>query len=80
MIVGCVVGDEELYEVFVELLDLVIEMCYGGYKKIDQYKIDFDFMKIKGGKFDENYVLLLCVCIGCFIWGFFLLLYCICVE
>lgn len=35
MIVGCVVGDEELYEVFVELLDLVIEMCYGGYKKID---------------------------------------------
>lgn len=47
---------------------------------MDNYKIDFDFMKIKGGKFDENYVLLLCVCIGCFIWGFCLLLYCLCVE
>lgn len=57
MTVGCVAGDEESYEVFAELLDPVIEMRHGGYKKTDQHKTDLDFTKIKGGKLDENYVL-----------------------
>ena len=57
MTVGCVAGDEESYEVFADLLDPVIEMRHGGYKKTDKHKTDLDFTKIKGGKFDENYVL-----------------------
>lgn len=64
LIVGVVVGDEEFYDIFVELFDFIIEECYNGFKKIDLYKIDLDFFKISGGKFDECYVLLLCVCIG----------------
>ena len=34
MTVGCVVGDEESYEVFAELLDDVIDKRHGGYKKV----------------------------------------------
>lgn len=49
MMVGCVVGDEELYEVFVDFFDFVIEKWYGGYKKIDCYKIDLNFVNLIGG-------------------------------
>ena len=34
MTVGCVAGDEESYEVFAELLDVVIDKRHGGYKKV----------------------------------------------
>lgn len=57
MTVGCVAGDEESYDVFADLLDPVIEMRHGGYKKTDKHKTDLDCTKIKGGKLDENYVL-----------------------
>ncbi|XP_073230738.1 creatine kinase, testis isozyme-like [Porites lutea] len=57
MTVGCVAGDEESYDVFADLLDPVIEMRHGGYKKTDKHKTDLDFTKIKGGKLDEKYVL-----------------------
>lgn len=77
---GVVVGDEEMYEIFVELFDLIIEECYNGFKKMDLYKIDLDLFKICGGRFDVNYVLFFCVCIGRFIRGLSLLLYCLRVE
>ncbi|CAH3199063.1 unnamed protein product [Porites evermanni] len=57
MTVGCVAGDEESYDVFADLLDPVIEMRHGGYKKTDKHKTNLDFTKIKGGKLDEKYVL-----------------------
>lgn len=47
-----------------DFFDLIIEECYNGFKKIDMYKIDLDVFKICGGKFDDYYVLFLCVCIG----------------
>lgn len=78
--VGVVVGDEELYKMFVELFDLIIEECYYGFKKMDFYWIDLDLFKICGGKLDEYYVLLFWVCIGRFIKFFSLLLYCLRVE
>lgn len=80
MIVGCVVGDEEIYEVFVDFFDLVIEVCYGGYQKMDCYMIDLNFINLIGGELDENYVLLLCVCIGWSIKNLCLFFFCICVE
>lgn len=80
LIVGVVVGDEELYDIFVEFFDFIIEEWYNGFKKMDMYKIDFDLFKICGGKFDECYVLFLCVCMGWLICGFSLLFYCLCVE
>lgn len=42
MTVGCVAGDEESYEVFKELLDLVIEDRHGGYKPTDMHKTDLN--------------------------------------
>ncbi|KAK3747271.1 hypothetical protein QZH41_005463 [Actinostola sp. cb2023] len=55
--VGLVAGDEESYEVFAELFDPVIEERHGGFKKTDKHKTDLDSSKIRGGKFDEKYVL-----------------------
>ena len=55
--VGIVAGDEETYEVFAELFDPIIEERHNGYKKTDNHVTDLDASKLKGGVFDENYVL-----------------------
>eukprot|EP00794_Sanderia_malayensis_P014311 gene14311-biopygen11438 len=55
--VGIVAGDEESYEVFNELMDPIIEERHNGFKKTDIHVTDLDASKIKGGNFDENYVL-----------------------
>ena len=57
MTVGCVAGDEESYEVFADLLDPVIELRHGGFKKTDKHKTDLDASKLKGGDdLDPKYV------------------------
>ncbi|XP_046860516.1 creatine kinase, testis isozyme-like [Xenia sp. Carnegie-2017] len=57
MTVGCVAGDEETYEVFSKLMDPVIELRHGGFKKTDKHKTDLDASKLKGGDdLDPNYV------------------------
>nr|XP_061798080.1 creatine kinase, testis isozyme-like isoform X2 [Nerophis lumbriciformis] len=56
---GCVAGDEESYEVFKELLDLVIEDKHGGYKPTDVHKSDFNPENLLGGDdLDPNYVMI----------------------
>ena len=55
--VGAVAGDEESYDTFAELFDPIIEERHGGFKKNDTHKTDLDASKIRGGKFDERYVL-----------------------
>ena len=55
--VGAVAGDEETYETFAELFDPIIEERHNGFKKTDLHKTDLDSSKIRGGKFDGNYVL-----------------------
>ena len=35
MTVGCVAGDEESYDVFGDLLDVVIDKRHGGYDKVN---------------------------------------------
>lgn len=55
--VGLVAGDEECYDTFSELIDPIIEERHNGFKKTDQHKTDLDASKIRGGKFDEKYVL-----------------------
>jgi len=55
--VGAVAGDEETYETFAELFDPIIEERHNGFKKTDLHKTDLDSSKIRGGKFDANYVL-----------------------
>lgn len=55
--VGAVAGDEESYETLAELFDAIIEERHNGYKKTDLHRTDLDSSKIRGGKFDENYVL-----------------------
>ncbi|EDO46231.1 predicted protein [Nematostella vectensis] len=57
MTVGCVAGDEESYDVFAELLDPVIELRHGGYKKTDKHKTDLNPDNLKGGALDPKYVL-----------------------
>uniref|UniRef100_A0A3Q2Z9N4 creatine kinase n=1 Tax=Hippocampus comes TaxID=109280 RepID=A0A3Q2Z9N4_HIPCM len=58
MTVGCVAGDEESYEVFKELLDLVIEDRHGGYKPTDMHKTDLNPDNLMGGDdLDPEYVL-----------------------
>ncbi|KAM9847021.1 creatine kinase, testis isozyme-like [Aulostomus maculatus] len=58
MTVGCVAGDEETYEVFKELFDLVIEDRHGGYKPTDKHKTDLNSANLRGGDdLDPNYVL-----------------------
>ena len=57
MTVGCVAGDEESYEVFADLLDPVIELRHGGFKKTDKHKTDLDARKLNGGDdLDPKYV------------------------
>jgi len=55
--VGAVAGDEESYDTFSELFDPIIEERHNGFKKTDMHKTDLDSSKIRGGKFDERYVL-----------------------
>jgi creatine kinase len=55
--VGIVAGDEESYDTFADLFDPIIEERHNGFKKNDKHKTDLDSSKIKGGKFDEKYVL-----------------------
>lgn len=57
MTVGCVAGDEESYEVFAEFFDKVIDERHNGYKPWDKHPTDLDYSKIRGGCFDEKYVL-----------------------
>ena len=58
MIVGCVAGDEETYDVFADLFDPVIEKRHNGYKKSDMHKTDLNPANLIGGDdLDENYVL-----------------------
>lgn len=47
MTVGCVAGDEETYEVFKDLMDLVIEDRHGGYKPTDKHKTDLNPANLK---------------------------------
>ncbi|XP_001639109.2 creatine kinase B-type isoform X2 [Nematostella vectensis] len=55
--VGLVAGDEESYDVFADLFDPVIEERHNGYKKTDKHVTDLNHRKLKGGSFDERYVL-----------------------
>ncbi|XP_013381734.1 creatine kinase U-type, mitochondrial isoform X2 [Lingula anatina] len=55
--VGLVAGDEECYEVFAELFDKVIDERHNGYKPWMKHPTDLDSSKIRGGQFDEKYVL-----------------------
>ena len=42
---------------FADLFDPIIQERHNGYRKSDKHKTDLDAGKIKGGIFDENYVL-----------------------
>ena len=55
--VGVVAGDEESYEVFKDLMDPIIMDRHNGFGPNDVHKTDLDASKIKGGNFDEKYVL-----------------------
>ncbi|XP_011403921.1 PREDICTED: creatine kinase B-type-like isoform X1 [Amphimedon queenslandica] len=55
--VGMVAGDEESYQVFADLFDPVIDERHGGYSKNATHPTDLDSSKIRGGMFDEKYVL-----------------------
>merc|ERR1711942_420138 len=57
MTVGCVAGDEESYEVWSDLFDPVISDRHNGYSKTDKHKTDLNPDNLKGGVFDEKYVL-----------------------
>merc|ERR1711887_144790 len=57
MTVGCVAGDEESYEVFADLLDPVIDGRHNGYGKDAKHETDLNPDNLKGGVFDEKYVL-----------------------
>ncbi|XP_077988751.1 creatine kinase U-type, mitochondrial-like [Glandiceps talaboti] len=57
MTVGMVAGDEESYEVFADLFEPVISDRHGGYGVNDKHPTDLDPSKIRGGMFDEKYVL-----------------------
>jgi len=57
MTVGAVAGDEESYEVFKELFDIIIADRHAGYAPDAIHPTDLDSSKIVGGIFDEKYVL-----------------------
>ncbi|XP_006816221.2 creatine kinase S-type, mitochondrial-like [Saccoglossus kowalevskii] len=57
MTVGAVAGDEESYEVFADLFDPIIDERFNGYPKHAIHPTDMDASKIRGGMFDEKYVL-----------------------
>ncbi|KAB5571456.1 hypothetical protein PHYPO_G00225160 [Pangasianodon hypophthalmus] len=56
--VGMVAGDEESYEVFADIFDPVITERHNGYDpRTMKHPTDLDSNKIRGGVFDEKYVL-----------------------
>ena len=55
--VGIVAGDEESYDVFSELFDPIISERHNGFGKNDVHVTDLDSRKVRGGVFDERYVL-----------------------
>lgn len=55
--VGAVAGDEESYTVFADLFDPIIADRHNGFGKNDTHVTDLDSRKIRGGIFDEKYVL-----------------------
>lgn len=55
--VGAVAGDEDSYKVFADLFDPIIEDRHNGFGKNDKHHTDLDSKKIRGGIFDEKYVL-----------------------
>ncbi|XP_072173883.1 creatine kinase B-type-like isoform X2 [Diadema setosum] len=57
MTVGMVAGDEESYEVFKELFDLVIQDRHNGYGPNNIHPTDLDFSHIRPVSLDPNYVL-----------------------
>ena len=46
-----------IFKVFAELFDPVIDERHGGYPKSAIHPTDLDSSKLKGGQFDEKYVL-----------------------
>jgi len=54
--VGLVAGDEESYEVFKELFDVIIASKHGGYSPDQQHITNLNSSELKGGEFDEKYV------------------------
>jgi creatine kinase len=70
MTVGAVAGDEESYQVFSDFFDPVIDQRHGGFKKWDNHKTDLNHEKLRGGVFDEKYVLSTRVRTGRSIRGF----------
>ena len=54
---GVVAGDEDSYTAFADLMDPIIDERHNGYKKTDMHKTELDASKIKGGIFDDKYVL-----------------------
>ncbi|XP_065148038.1 creatine kinase U-type, mitochondrial-like [Paramisgurnus dabryanus] len=56
--VGMVAGDEESYEVFADIYNPVIKERHNGYDPSTmKQQTDLDASKIRGGEFDEKYVL-----------------------
>ncbi|XP_057305812.1 creatine kinase M-type-like [Hydractinia symbiolongicarpus] len=55
--VGVVAGDEESYTTFADLFDPIINERHNGFGKNDKHATDLDASKIRGGIFDEKYVL-----------------------
>jgi len=56
MTVGATFGDEESYETFKPLFDLIIEKRHNGYKPTDKHKTDLNPDGLKNAKFDEKFV------------------------
>lgn len=54
--VGVVAGDEESYQTFKELMDIVIESWHG-YKPTDSHRTDIDSRKIQDGILPSQYVI-----------------------
>lgn len=53
MTVGCVAGDEECYDTFKDLFDIVIHDRHGGYKPTDKHKTDLNHENLKVGAVGE---------------------------
>nr|XP_026693351.1 creatine kinase, flagellar-like isoform X2 [Ciona intestinalis] len=55
--VGLTAGDEECYSVFKDLFEPVISGRHNGYLPDAKHCTDLDATKLRGGNFDENFVL-----------------------
>jgi len=56
MTVGATLGDEETYETFKPLFDIVIAKRHNGYQPDDVHKADLAYDKLKDAKFNPKYV------------------------